>query len=82
MWDVVPFSELISPSILDTCTVAKEEVAALGASASSVEAGTSPGDEVDAGVICSSSSPLKPSSSSSIKILYSISLSPALSKTS
>jgi hypothetical protein len=45
-----------SPSIRDACTHAEEEVAAWGASASSVEAGTCPNDEVDAGARCSSSS--------------------------
>jgi hypothetical protein len=47
-----------------------------------VEAGIGSGDEVDAGVICSSSSPLKPYRSSSAKILSSISLALAISKTS
>jgi hypothetical protein len=47
-----------------------------------VEAGIGSGDEVDAGAICLSSSPLKPYRSSSAKILSSISLALAISKTS
>jgi hypothetical protein len=82
MWDGTPFSELISASILEACTPVEEEVAAWGASTSSVEARTCPSDEVDAGAICSSSSPSKLYSSSYTEILSSISLSPALSKTS
>jgi hypothetical protein len=82
MWDGAPFSELISPSIPDACTPAQEEVVALEASTSRVEAGTCPGDKVDAGVICSSSSPSRPYSFSSTKIHSFIFLSPAPSKTS
>jgi hypothetical protein len=48
--------------------------------ASSVEAGTSPGDEVDVGAICLSSSPSKPYSFSSLKILSSISVTPWFSQ--
>jgi hypothetical protein len=40
MWNGALLSELISPSIPDVCTPTEEEVAALGASASSVEART------------------------------------------
>jgi hypothetical protein len=68
MWDVAPFLELISPSIPDTYTPAKKDVVACGASASSVEAGIGPDDEIDAGAIYSSSSPLKPCSSLSTKL--------------
>jgi hypothetical protein len=82
MWNGALLSELISPSIPDVCTPTEEEVAALGASASSVEARTCPGDEVDAGAICSSSSPSKFYSFSSTKILSSISMSSTFSKTS
>jgi hypothetical protein len=76
MWEGAPYSEMISSSTRDTSTAAVKEVVAWGASTSSVEAGTSSGDDVD-GSSGSSSSLLKPYSSSSIKMLSSISLSPA-----
>jgi hypothetical protein len=38
---------MISPSTCDTSTAAVEEVVAWGASASSVEAGTNSGDDVE-----------------------------------
>jgi hypothetical protein len=82
MWDGAPFLKLISPSISDARTPTEEDVVASGASASSVDAGTSLRDEVDAGAICLSSSPSMSYSSSSTKILSSIFLSLALSKTS
>jgi hypothetical protein len=47
---------MISPSTHETSTTVVEEVVALGASASSVELGTSSGDDVD-GCSGSSSSP-------------------------
>jgi hypothetical protein len=80
-WEGVPYSEMIFPSTCDVLTAAVEEVVPWGASASSVEAGTNLGDDID-GCCASSSSPSKPYSSSSIKMLSSISLSHAHSKTS
>jgi hypothetical protein len=68
-------------TLLSTSTAVVEEVVACGASASSVKAGTNSGDDVE-GRRGSSSSPSKPCSYSSIKILSSISLSLAHSKTS
>jgi hypothetical protein len=59
---------MISPSTRDTSTTAMEEVVTLGASVSSVEAGTSSDDDVD-GCSGSSSSPSKPCSYLSIKML-------------
>jgi hypothetical protein len=72
---------MISPSTHDASTAAMEEVVARGASASSVKAGIRSGDDVE-GSSGSSSSPSKPYSSSSTKMLSSISLSHAHSKTS
>jgi hypothetical protein len=72
---------MISLSTHDTSNAAVEEVVARGASASTVEAGTCSGDDVE-GRSGSSSSSSKPYSSSSTKMLSSISLSPAHSKTS
>jgi hypothetical protein len=72
---------MISPSTRDATTAAVEEAVARGASASSVEARTNSGDDVD-GCSGSSSSPSTPYSSSSIKMLSFISLSLAHSKTS
>jgi hypothetical protein len=79
MWDGAPC--LISPSTRDTSTAVVDEVVARGASALSVKAGTSSGDDVE-GSSGSSSSPSKPYCSSFTKMLSSISLSPAHSKTS
>jgi hypothetical protein len=67
---------MISPSTRDVSTAAVEEVVALGASALSVETETSSSDVVE-GCSGSSSSPLKPYSFSSTKMLSSISFSPA-----
>jgi hypothetical protein len=80
-WEGAPYSEMISPSTRDASIAVVEVVVDWGASASSVEAGTSSGVDVDE---CSgsSSSLLKPYSSSSTKMLSSISLSPAHSNTS
>jgi hypothetical protein len=61
MWEGAPSSEMISPSTCGTSTVVVEEVVAWEASASSVEAGTSSGDDVD-GSSGSSSSPSTPCS--------------------
>jgi hypothetical protein len=81
MWDGAPNSEMISPSTRDISTVVVEEVVAWGASASSVEAGTYSGDNVE-GSSGSSSSPSTPYSPSSTKMLSSIPLSSAHSRTS
>jgi hypothetical protein len=81
MCEGAPCSELISPSTCDASTTAVEEVVARGSSASSVEAGTSLGDDVE-GSSDSSSSPSKSYSSSTTNMLSSISLSSTHSKTS
>jgi hypothetical protein len=72
---------MISPSTHDASTIAVEEVVACGASASSLEAGTSSGDDVE-GRSGSSSSWSTPYSPSYTKMLSSISLSPTHSMTS
>jgi hypothetical protein len=72
---------MIFPSTRDASVATVEEVVARGASVSSVEAETTSGNDVD-GCSGSSSSPLKPYRSSYTKMLFSISLSPAHSKTS
>jgi hypothetical protein len=72
---------MISPSTCDAFTAAVEEVVARGAFASSVEAETSLGHNVD-GSSGSYSSWSKPGSSSSTKMLSSIFLSPTHSKIS
>jgi hypothetical protein len=81
MWEGAPWSEVISPSARDASTAAVEEVVAWEASTSSVEEGTSSGDDVDKNS-GSSSSRSNLYSSSSIKMRSSISLSPAHSKIS
>jgi hypothetical protein len=72
---------MISPSTRDAFIAAVEEVIAWGASASSVKAGTCSSDDVE-GSSDSSSSPSMNYSPSSTKMLSSISLLPAHSKTS
>jgi hypothetical protein len=71
---------MISPSTRDASTAVVEVVIARGASASSVKAGTCSGDDVKGNSGSSSSSSMH-YSPSSIKMLSSISLSPAPSKT-
>jgi hypothetical protein len=74
-------SKLISPSTHNASTAAMEKVVAWWAFVSSVDEGTGSGNDVD-GSSDPSSSQSKPYSSSSIKMLSSISLSLAQSKTS
>jgi hypothetical protein len=81
MWEGALGSEMISPSTRDASTATVEEVVAWGASTSSVEAGTGLSDDVERISGSSSSSPTS-YNPSSIKILSSISLSHAHSKTS
>jgi hypothetical protein len=69
------------PSTRDTSTATVEEVVARGASALSVEVETDSGDDVE-GSNDSSSSSSTPYSPSYTKMLSSISLSPAHSRTS
>jgi hypothetical protein len=72
---------MISPSTRDAFIAAVEEVVASGASASSVEERTCSGDDVEGSSGTSSSSSM-PYSPSSTKMISSIFLSPAHSKTS
>jgi hypothetical protein len=81
MLEGAPWSEMMTPSTRDASTTTVEDVVVSGASAASVEAGTSTDDYVD-GSSGSSSSQLKLCSSSSTKVLSSIFLSPAHSKIS
>jgi hypothetical protein len=61
MWEGAPGLKMISPSTHDTSTADVEDVVAWGASASSVEAGTTSSGDVE-GSSGSSSSPLTPCS--------------------
>jgi hypothetical protein len=68
MWEGASNSEMISSSTRDASTAGVVEVVAWGAPALSVKVGTSSGDDVERHSE-SSSSPSKPYSSSSIKML-------------
>jgi hypothetical protein len=81
MWDGASYSELISPSTRDASAATVEEVVACEASASSVKAERDSGDDVE-GSSCLSLASSKLYSSSSTKMLSSIFLSPAHSRTS